>query len=76
MINKDLTKIFVDEIYSKAPKKNYPTNEIIYNHIDEIWSNDLVDMIDYKVSNNKQFGYIFVIIDSYSKYLSGYTIKK
>ena len=28
MINKDLIKIFVDEIYSKPPKKNYPTNKI------------------------------------------------
>ena len=27
MINKDLTKTFDDEIYSKAPKKNYPTNK-------------------------------------------------
>ena len=46
MIKKDIIKTFVDEIYSKAPKKNYPTNEILYNHIDEIWSIDLVDMID------------------------------
>ena len=46
MINKDLTKTFIDEIYSKAPKKNYETNKIIYNHTDEIWSIDLADMID------------------------------
>ena len=55
MINKDLIKIFVDEIYSKPPKKNYPTNKIVYNHIDEIWSIDLADMVDYKTSNNKGF---------------------
>ena len=29
MINKDLIKIFVDEIYSKAPLGNYPTNKIV-----------------------------------------------
>ena len=46
MIKKDLVKNFIDEIYSKAPKKNYLTNKIIYNHIDEIWSIDLADMID------------------------------
>ena len=68
-MKKDLTKIFIDEIYSKAPKKNYPTNKIIYNHIDEIWSIDLADMIDYKVSNNKGFRYIFIIVDNFSKYL-------
>ena len=69
MINKDLIKIFVDEIYSKPPKKNYPTNKIVYNHIDEIWSIDLVDMVAYKTSNNKAFRYIFIIIDNFSKYL-------
>ena len=53
MIKKDLTKFFVDEIYSKTPKKSYPTNKIVYNHIYEIWSMDLADMIDYKISNNK-----------------------
>ena len=49
--------------------KNYPTNKIIYNHIDEIWSIDLADMVDYKISNHKGFRYIFSIIDIFSKYL-------
>ena len=40
-MKKDLTKIFINEIYSKAPEKNYPTNKLLYNHIDEIWSIDL-----------------------------------
>ena len=75
MINKDFTKIFIDEIYSKSPKKNYPTNKIIYNHIDEIWSMDLADMIDYKISNNKGFRYIFIIIDNFSKYLWAIPLK-
>ena len=71
----DLTKIFIDEIYSKAPKKISPTNRIIYNHIDEIWSIDLADMIDYKTSNNKGFRYIFIIIDNYSKHLWAIPLK-
>ena len=75
MAKRELIKIFIDEIYSKAPKKNYETNKIVYNHIDEIWSIDLADMIDYKISNNKQFRYIFVIIDSFSKYLWAIPLK-
>ena len=69
MKKRDLTKIFIDEIYSKPPKKNYPTNKIFYNHVDEIWSIDLADMIDYKSSSNKGFRYIIVIIDNFSNYL-------
>ena len=49
--------------------RNYPTIKIVYNHIDEIWSIDLPDMIDHKISNNKGFRYIFIIIDNFSKYL-------
>ena len=75
MIKRDLTKIFVDEIYSKSPKKNYPTNKVIYNHVDEIWSIDLADMIDYKTSNNKGYRYIFKVIDNFSKYLSAIPLK-
>ena len=66
-MKEDLTKIFVNEIYSKPPKKNYETNEVRYNPIDEIWSIDVADMVDYKISNNKGFRYIFVIKDNYSK---------
>ena len=69
MSNKDIIKIIVDEIYSKVPKKNYPTNKIIYNHIDEIWSIDLGAFSDYKTSNNKRFRYIFIPIDTSSKFL-------
>ena len=75
MINKDKIRIFIDEIYSKPPKKNYPTNKVIYKHVDEIWSMDLADMIDYKISNNKGFRYIFIIIDNFSKYLWAIPLK-
>ena len=33
--------------------KNYPTHEIFLNHIHEMWSFGLADMVDYKKSNNK-----------------------
>ena len=75
MLKKDLIKIFINEIYSKPPRKNYPTNKVIYNHNDEIWSIDLADMIDYKTSNNKGFRYIFIIIDNFSKYLWAIPLK-
>ena len=54
-MKKDIMKIFIDEIYSTPLRKSYPTNKIFYNHIDEIWSIDLADMIDYKISNNKTY---------------------
>ena len=65
----DLNKIFIDGIYSKPPLRNYPTNKIIHKPIDEIRSIDLADMIDYKISNNKGYLYIFVIIDNFPNYL-------
>ena len=74
-MKRDLTKIFVDEIYSKPPLRNYPNKKIVYNHNDEIWSIDLADMIDYKTSNNKGYRYIFIIIDNFSKYLWAIPLK-
>ena len=76
MSKKDNIKTFIDEINSTPPGKNYPTNKIFYNHNDEIWSIDLADMIDYKISNNKSYSYIFIIIDNYSKYLWAIPLKK
>ena len=69
MAKKDKNKIFVDEIFSKPPMRSYPTKKILYNHIDEIWSIDLADTIHYKISNNKGYRYIFVVIDNFSKFL-------
>ena len=61
-------EIFIDATYSKPPMRSYPTNKITYNHIDEIWSIDLADVIDFKLSNNKGFRYVFVVFDNFSKY--------
>ena len=71
-MKKDLTKIFNDEIYSKTPKKNYPTNKTIIKSIDDTWSSDLLDMNDYGIKNNKGYRYILVVIDNFSKF--GWTI--
>ena len=57
------------------PRKKYPTNKMIYARIDELWSIDLADMIDYKISNNKRYRYIFIIIDNFSKNLWAIPLK-
>ena len=75
MSRKELIRTFVDEIYSSPPRKNYSTEKIKYNHVDEIWSVDLADMIDYKLSNNKGYRYIFIIIDNFGKYLFAMPLK-
>ena len=54
------------------PKKNYLTNKTIVKHIDDTWSLDLLDMIDYGTKNNNGFRYILVVIDNFSKF--GWTI--
>ena len=54
----------------------YPTNKILYNQIDELWSIDLADMIEHEVSNDKGFGYILIIIDNFSKYTWAVPLKK
>ena len=67
-MKKDLTKIFNDEVYSKPPKKNYPTNKIIFKSIDDIWSSDLLDMNDCRIKNNTGYRYILVVIDNFSEF--------
>ena len=75
MSKKDNIKIFIDENYSKPPKRNCRSIKKIYNYINEIWSFDLADLIDYKTSNNKGLRYIFVIIDKFSNYLWAIPLK-
>ena len=65
-------KIFINEIYSKPPKKNYVTNKTDVYHIDDIWSLDILDLKDYGPENNRGFRYVLVTIDNFSKY--GWTI--
>ena len=65
-------KIFINEIYSKGPKKNYATNKTNVYHIDDIWSLDILDLRDYGPENNTGYRYVLVIIDNFSKF--GWTI--
>ena len=54
-------KMFINEIYSKPPKKNYPTNKTDVYYIDDIWSLDILDLKDYGPENNRQYRYVSVI---------------
>ena len=65
-------KIFINEIYSKPPKKNYFTNKTDVYHIDDIWSLDILDLKDYGPENNRGYRYVLVTIDNFSKF--GWTI--
>ena len=65
-------KIFINEIYSKPPKRNYNTNKTDVYHIDDIWSLDILDLKDYAPEINRGYRYVLVIIDNFSKF--GWTI--
>ena len=61
-------KTFIIEIYSRGPRKNYPTNKTHVYYIDEIRSLDILDLKDYGLENNRRYRYVLVIIDNFSKY--------
>ena len=65
-------KIFINEIYSKAPKKYYATNKTDVFYIDDTWSLDILDFKDYGPENNRGYRYVLVTIDNFSKY--GWTV--
>ena len=65
-------KIFINEIYSKPPKKYYLTNKTDVYHFDDIWSPDVLDLKDYGSENNRGYRYVLVTIDNFSKF--GWTI--
>ena len=66
------TKTFINEIYSRRPRKNYPTNKTNVYYIDNIWSLDILDLKDYGPEKNRGYRYVLVTIDNFSKY--GWTI--
>ena len=61
-------KLFINEIYSKPPKRNYATNKTDVYHIDDIWSLDILDLKDYGLGNNRGYRYVLVVIDNFSKF--------
>ena len=61
-------KIFINEIYSKGPKRNYATSKTNVYHIDDVWSLDILDLKDYGPENNRNYRYVLVVIDNFSKF--------
>ena len=69
-------KIFINEIYSKPPEKNYSTNKTDVYHIDDILSLDILGLKDYGAENIRGYRYVVVIIDSFSKFSWTAPLKK
>ena len=65
-------KIFINEIYSKGPKRYDATNKTDVYHIDDTWSLDILDLKDYGLENNRGYRYVLVVIDNFSKF--GWTV--
>ena len=65
-------KMFINEIYSKPPKKYYNTNKTNVYYIDDTWSLDILDLKDYGPKNNRGYRYVLVIIDNFGNF--GWTI--
>ena len=61
-------KIFVDEIYSKLPEKNFTTKKTDVYHFDDIRSLDILDFKDYGLENKKGSRYVLLVIDKFSKF--------
>ena len=65
-------RMFVNEIFSKPPERNYNTNKTDVYHIDDIWSLDILDLKDNGRENNEGYRYVSVIIDYFSNF--GWTV--
>ena len=55
-------------MYSKGPRKSYPTNKTDVYQIDKIWSLDILDLKDYGPENNRGCRYVLVVFDNFSKF--------
>ena len=73
-LGNDFTMNDLSEKLNKPVINKFPRMKIIVNHIDEIHSCDLVDMVKYS-RMNKGYKYIFTNIDIFSKYTWSSPIK-
>ena len=65
-------KLFINEIYSKPPKKNFATNKTCVYHIHDIWSLDILDVKEYGPENIRGYRDVLATIDNFSKF--GWTV--
>ena len=70
------TKIFIDEIFSKPPKKHYPTKKTITISIDDTWIMDILDLIDCGPKNKRGYIFVLVVIDIFSKFGGTFPLRK
>ena len=61
-------KIFIKEIYSKPPKRNYSTKKTDVYHMDDVWSLEMLDLKNHGPENNRGYRFVLVIIDNLSKF--------
>ena len=54
-------KVFINEIYSKPPEKNYATIKTDFYHTDDIWSLDILDLKDYGTENKRKNRKVLVV---------------
>ena len=64
----------LSEELNKAVINKFERKKVIVNHIDEIHSCDLVDMVKYS-RVNREYKYIFTNIDIFSKYARSFPLK-
>ncbi|KAJ8914825.1 hypothetical protein NQ315_014837 [Exocentrus adspersus] len=57
----------VNELHKPA-RKNYPRRRTIIKGLDDLWQSDLAEMSNY-AKDNRQYKYILVVIDCFSKFL-------
>lgn len=63
----------VNEIHKPA-RKNFKRRQVILKGIDDLWQADLIDLQNLK-SKNKNFSFILVIIDAFSKFAWAVAVK-
>ena len=54
MIQRTIT-VFMNELYSKQPRKTYSTNRTVVYRIDDTWSLDIIDLTDYDTEDINVF---------------------
>ena len=58
--------LLVNELH-KTIKRKFKTRRVIVNHIDEIWTADLVEMQQFS-KWNKGYQYLLMVIEVFNKY--------
>ena len=77
MVKKHDVQSFPDQMYSTPPKKKWQkTNEIVYNHFDDFWSIDFLDMLVFWFLNYKGYRHFLVAFDKFSKTVPTVPLKK